>query len=91
MKVKNMESVRSGKAVPNQYIITDGETSVFQSYETAIAKRIGRSVYLDTNVLNYSKTTSKYLYAFIGMGRKGIEQAIKGGEIEICDLNKMEA
>ena len=69
MKVNNIISSRTGRAVPNQFIIEDGigETwkAVFQSYDTIIAKIENGELILDINAENYSRTTSKYLYQFI--------------------------
>lgn len=101
MKVTNMTSAKGNK-VPNQFIIQDendspmGNNSVdyFQSYNTVIAKRdkfragiAKRQIWLDTK-WQYSKTTSKYLYMFLGMKRKEIETGIKNGSIIVTDLNK---
>ena len=91
IKVKNLTSPRSGRAICNQFVITDDgrKVEIFQSYGTTIARR-GRmvpSVVLDTNALDYSRTTSKYLYEFLGMGRKEIEARIKSGSIGVENLN----
>jgi hypothetical protein len=89
MKVTNMVSSR-GNTVPNQFIIQDdnGNTE-FQSYETTIARKNDNKslpIKLDPK-WQYSKTTSKYLYQFLGMKRKEIENGIKSGSIIIIDLN----
>jgi hypothetical protein len=89
MKVQNMTSAK-GNTVPNQFIIQDdnGNTE-FQSYGTTIARKSdNRSlpIKLDTK-WQYSKTTSKYLYQFLGMKRKEIEAGIKSGLIIVTDLN----
>lgn len=93
MKVENMESSR-GNAAPNQFIIRDGKKTYFQSYATVIAVYEGDSVQdkvtIDTNALSYSRTTSKYLYQFLGMNRKEIEQEVKDGTIKVKDLNREE-
>lgn len=73
MKVENMVSNR-GSYVPNQFIITDDEgREIFQSYETIIAIKDNGKIILDSDALDYSKTTSKYLYLFLGMNRKEIK------------------
>ena len=73
MKVENMVSSR-GNYVPNQLIITDDEgREIFQSYETIIAIKDKGKITLDNNALEYSRTTSKYLYMFLGMDRKAIK------------------
>ena len=65
MFVKNMVSAR-GNTVPNQFVIVAPNETVFQSYETVVAKidEVG-DVVLKKNALDYSTTTSKYLYAFL--------------------------
>lgn len=84
-KVRNMESSR-GNNVPNQFIIFADNKIIFQSYETVIAIK-GKGITLDTNALDYSRTTSKYLYQFLGLNRKEIENKIKTGDIVLKNLN----
>ena len=84
MRVENMVSSR-GNYVPNQFIITDDEgREIFQSYETIIAIKDNGKIILDSDALDYSKTTSKYLYLFLGMNRKDI---IKDKNITYKNLN----
>ena len=84
MKVENMVSNR-GNYVSNQFIITDDKgREIFQSYETTIAIFDHGKITLDTNALDYSVTTSKYLYMFLGMDRKAIK---KDSTIIYKDLN----
>jgi|TARA_R100000482_G_scaffold124933_1_gene80038 hypothetical protein len=91
MKVKNLISDK-GNVIPNQFQIVNNNTIYFQSYETIIAKINKRTMYcdeiiLDTHALNYSRTTSKYLYKFLNMNRKEIENLIKKKEIKLKNLN----
>lgn len=73
MRVENMVSNR-GNYIPNQFIITDDDgREIFQSYETIIAIKDKGEIILDSDALAYSKTTSKYLYLFLGMNRKEIK------------------
>ena len=73
MKVENMVSSR-GNYVPNQFIIIDDNgREIFQSYETIIAIVDDGEIILDNDALDYSKTTSKYLYLFLGMNREEIK------------------
>lgn len=65
MKVYNMKSKKTGKAIANQFIIIDGNKIYFQSYDTIIAVFDAFDLTLDNNAENYSKTTSKYLAQFI--------------------------
>ena len=72
VRVQNVISSR-GNAIANQFEIYADGVKYFQSYNTIIAKiEKGHKITLDTNALDYSKTTSKYLYLFLGMNRKEI-------------------
>tara|TARA_R100000306_G_C4277576_1_gene93360 strand:+ start:210 stop:491 length:282 start_codon:yes stop_codon:yes gene_type:complete len=91
IQVKNLTSP-NGNKVPNQFEININYAYYFQSYETIIAiiderKSFQNSITLDTNALNYSRTTSKYLYKWLRMNRKEIENKIKTKEIILKDLN----
>ena len=92
LNVKNFTSERTGKAIPNQFIITDGKgTTTFKSYNSIIAEQRGAGGGFDDVVIfgkdyNYSTTTSKYLNRFLEMiGYKEIansrdrEKAIEKG------------
>ena len=65
MKVRNMESPRTGRPVANQFIIEGDGKTIFQSYDSTIAVidwnektvKIG-------NDWNYSTTTGKYRNMF---------------------------
>ena len=75
MRVTNMQSPRSGSPVANQYIIEDGGTETFQSYQTLIAKKSGATITISEN-WNYSRTTSKYFYEWLrgfGLGYDLVE------------------
>ena len=88
MKVNNLTN-SNGNFVPNQFeIYRNGET-FFQSYDTIIVKidKKGKTI-LDNNALNYSDTTSKYLYRFLGYDRKEILERIKDKRIILKNLNK---
>lgn len=109
VKVLNMTS-NNGNKIPNQFIIKSGKyvnsylwtDTYFQSYETIIAqlsiKKCGNyELILDNNALNYSRTTSKYLYKFLldyiydwtkePLNKKVIEKKIKEGKIKLKNLN----
>ena len=92
LNVKNFTSERTGKAIPNQFIITDGKgTTTFKSYNSIIAEQRGAGGGYDDVIIlgknyNYSTTTSKYLNRFLEMiGYKEIansrdrEKAIERG------------
>ena len=88
---KNFTNESTGKAIPNQFIITDGKTKAFKSYDSIIAEQRGAGGGFDDVVIfgkdyNYSTTTSKYLNRFLEMlGYKEIansrdrEKAIERG------------
>lgn len=93
MRVRNMTSPRTGQPVANQFIIEDDKgRETFQSYRTTIAT-IDRGpscadVVLDTSALEYSVTTSKYLYQFLGgVTRQEVLARIERGEYRVADLN----
>ena len=91
LDVKNFTSERTGKAISNLYIITDGKTTTFKSYNSIIAEQRGAGGGYDDVIIfgkdyNYSSTTSKYLNRFLEMiGYKEIassrdrEKAIERG------------
>jgi len=84
--VNNMTST-AGNSVPNQFIISSPNSTTFQSYKTTIAIMGTDGLTLDTNAMNYSRTTSKYLYQFTHMTRKELEQDIADGTIKVANLN----
>ena len=86
MKVRNMTG-RSGQPVKNQFILEDGKSTIFQSYNSIIAMKSGGRTYLDKYRWDYSTTTGKYRNQFLGMNKKQIEQAIEDGAIYLVDLN----
>ena len=84
VRVQNVISSR-GNAIANQFEIYVDGMKYFQSYNTIIAKiDKGHKITLDTNALDYSRTTSKYLYLFLGMNRKEI---LMDKDIKYEDLN----
>jgi len=88
MRVSQMIN-NNGNAAANQFILSSAKKDVFQSYETLIAEQHSNGkIVLDKSALDYSRTTSKHLYIFLGMNRKKIEQRIKDKSIKLKDLNK---
>lgn len=86
MKVENMISRRSGRAVINQFIINNGNYSAFQSYNSLICEFINQkslgydAVLRVSKKYNYSRTTSKYFKQFIeeaGIDVKACLKALK--------------
>lgn len=66
MTVENMASTRTGNPVANQFVITDGNTLTFQSYESEIMNvNVPNRVMIIHPDWNYSRTTAKYRNAFL--------------------------
>lgn len=88
MKVSNMYS-NNGNQVPNQFIIDNGNKTVFQSYKTIVAVKENGKVALDNNALNYSATTLKYLKQFLNTNesKKSLYEKIESGFYNTSDLN----
>lgn len=86
MKVTNLRSSQGNK-VPNQYSIETGNSIIFQSYDSIIAEVSRGIIYLDPVYYNYSKTTSKYLYMFLNMNKKEIQEGLRTGKIQFKNLN----
>jgi hypothetical protein len=93
-KVQNMTSSRGNK-VANQFIIYTESGSVFQSYNSIIAKitdskkddNYYASVELDKKYWNYSNTTGKYRNIFLNETIKDTKAKIRSGEYKLTDLN----
>ncbi len=65
-KVENMVS-NSGNAIPNQYILTLDNCTIFQSYDTTIAVKFNDGTIVLSDDWTYSSsTTSKYRNIFLG-------------------------
>ena len=99
MKVENMTG-RTGRAVANQFIITEEgkgangnflRKEVFQSYGSVIAIRTvwpdETRIELDTKCWDYSTTTGKYRNQFLGETKKETQAKIDSGEYILADLN----
>ena len=96
IKVKNMTSKNTGRAIANQFIITiregDKLIEIFQSYNTVIAKQTyqdGRkTTELDRESWDYSATTGKYRNQFLGdAGIADTRHNIAHGHYVLTDLN----
>lgn len=91
MKIRNLTNT-NGNAVKNQFVIENRNTVSFQSYESLICK-IDHSGGMGFSKVvtfgkdwNFSKTTSKHLFAFLTQqgleilaNKKTIEEAIDRG------------
>ena len=81
-----------GNAVRNQFIITEGNTIAFQSYDSRVCE-IVKPCGMGFDILvrfgcdwNYSQTTAKHLYSFLRQNnleilasKQAIEEAIERG------------
>ena len=88
MKVSNMYS-NNGNQVPNQFIIDNGNKTLFQSYKTIVAVKENGKITLDSNALEYSNTTLKYLKQFLNTSesKKSLYAKIESGFYQVEDLN----
>lgn len=92
LKVSNLTSL-NGNLVANQfdinYVDNGNYISVFQSYTTIIAKKENGVLTLDSNALEYSNTTLKYLKQWLNtsMSKKELYKWIEEKGIQVEDLN----
>ena len=88
MIVQNMTS-QNGNKVPNQFIIDNGNKTLFQSYKTIVAVKENGKVTLDSNALEYSNTTLKYLKKFLNTSdsKKQLQAKIENDFYQVEDLN----
>lgn len=88
MKVSNMYS-NNGNQVPNQFIIDNANKTLFQSYKTIVAVKENGKVTLDSNALDYSATTLKYLKQFLNTNesKKSLYEKIESGFYQVENLN----
>lgn len=92
MKVSNMTSNRKGGGdVPNQFVIESDGIEYFQSYSSIIVKLDytgdKKTVTLDCNKWDYSRTTGIYRNQFLGETKKETQKKIDSGEYLLADLN----
>ena len=95
LKVRNMISINTGRAIPNQFVIDEIndnygniDKEVFQSYDSTIIEiDYVHDVIAVHDDYNYSKTTGKYRNQFFADNwlpelatLKGLEEAIKAGK-----------
>lgn len=81
---------KAGNAVKNQFVITEGDTKTFQSYNSKIAKvESDGTIYLDTFYWDYSSTTLKHLKTFlnIDLSKKQIQTNLDNGTYKLTALN----
>lgn len=90
VRIEQMDSPRSGRAVANQFIVYTDAGTFFQSYRSIIAfkPRGGGKVVLDAQYWDYSTTTGRYRNEFLGEAIEETRRKIKAGEYVLADLNK---
>jgi hypothetical protein len=87
MKATQMLSNRSGKALPNQLIITmDDGTECFQSYGLTIVMKKNGKVYLDEYYYDCSMTISRYRNQYLGCTTQDVKDRIKSGQYILQNL-----
>lgn len=65
IKVENLNSPKTGKSVPNQFVITVKDRVLFQSYKTPIALTDEHDGIVFVCDKKYSRTTTKYTNEFL--------------------------
>ena len=87
VKVRNMYG-RTGREVPNQFIINTKQGKYFQSYKSIIAFIDNKDkVTLDEFYWDYSRTSGKYRNEFLGEYIEETRDKIKSGEYKLANLN----
>lgn len=86
-KVSNMIG-HNGEPVKNQFLIQTPNETIFQSYDSVIAKKTNDGkVILDSQYWDYSTTTGKYRNLFLGEDKKETQNKIKNGIYKLENLN----
>jgi hypothetical protein len=88
-KVRQMLSIKSHRAIENQFIITTQDAEYFQSYSTIIARRdfdTGK-ITLDYHYWDFSRTIGKYRNLFLREGIAKTRRKIKEGVYTLANLN----
>jgi hypothetical protein len=86
VRVRNLEN-NKGNTIPNQFIITTGDSKYFQSYESIIIQWKDGKIYLDSGSWDYSVTTGKYRNQLLSETKKETEKKIKNGTYILKNLN----
>lgn len=92
--VYSLVSPRTGRAVPNQFVVVENGIKYFKSYKTIIARVKKGVVTLDREKWSFSKTTVKYLCEFLQSvnincyGINDVREAIANNKFELKNLNK---
>lgn len=92
MRVRQMRNTHNGNSVMNHFIITDGNRTILQSYNSIVAivdhSAEGSKILTLGRDWDYSRTTMKYLHQFIkstlgwDITAQGLRKAIDNKDIE---------
>ena len=74
---------RNGNKIANQFIIIEDNFTIFQSYNSIIAKKWHNGKIELSEHYDYSMTTKKYLNLFLGINISEVRSKIESGEISI--------
>lgn len=92
VKVVNMTSHNTEREVPNQFKVYANGGVYFQSYNTVIAFVKDGHVFIVRGGLDYSTTTNKWLYQFLGeeaglfnLNKRNVSKMMERGKIETVD------
>ena len=72
---------------PNQFLIVTPDAEYFQSYDSVIAMRTEKKIYLDENYWDYSTTTGKYRNIFLNENKSLTLKKINANIYSLVDLN----
>ena len=72
---------------PNQFLISTPYADYFQSYDSVIAMRTEKKIYLDVNYWDYSTTTGKYRNIFLNENKSLTLKKINANIYSLVDLN----
>jgi hypothetical protein len=87
MKTKVSQFEGRNGAVKNQFLIETETATIFQSYNSVIAKKENGKTFLDERYWDYSTTTGKYRNQFLGEDKKETQKKIDSGVYVLTNLN----
>lgn len=86
VSVENAPSRNGNGKAPNQFIIQFANGSLFQSYDSIVAGKLGNTRFV-TNKHDYSPTTNRFVSQYLGgMRLDERRKAIKNGELQYIEL-----
>lgn len=84
VSVENLPSRNGQNSTPNQFDITFENGSVFQSYSSLIAVKIGGELYLSRKH-DFSNTTNRFCTAWSGRSLSERRAGLENGTITLID------